>query len=139
MIPEKTAIETIVDYYDATRQVGHTNAMMFGAANHVDDPPVLVIADSANHADQLKNQYHVETLGRGNNLVKRLQGRRQPLLVDHYALAQMVRELRRQAMREALTRHSWMRDGVSYVGNGTFTLKQAEKLLDEDLAKGGML
>lgn len=31
-----------------------------------------------------------------------------------------------------LRRHTWMKDGTSYVGNGTYTLTQAQAMLEED-------
>lgn len=31
-----------------------------------------------------------------------------------------------------IKRHTWMRDGVTYVGNGTYTLEDAIKLLKID-------
>ena len=38
-----------------------------------------------------------------------------------------------KAMLEScLRRHTWMKDGVTYVGNGTYTLAQAQKMLEAD-------
>jgi hypothetical protein len=31
-----------------------------------------------------------------------------------------------------LTRHTWMKDGITYVGNGTYTLKQAIEMAKKD-------
>ena len=31
-----------------------------------------------------------------------------------------------------LKRHTWMKDGITYVGNGTYTLKEAIKMLKND-------
>ena len=31
----------------------------------------------------------------------------------------------KQGFMEGLSRHTWMRDGISYVGNGTYTLSEA--------------
>ncbi len=41
-----------------------------------------------------------------------------------------------EGMFEGLRRHTWMKDGVSYVGNGMYTLEHAEKLIDMDIKKG---
>lgn len=35
-------------------------------------------------------------------------------------------------MGQALRRHTWMKDGVTYVGNGTFTFKQAQVMMEKD-------
>lgn len=35
-------------------------------------------------------------------------------------------------MESCLRRHTWMKDGVTYVGNGTYTLAQAQKMLEAD-------
>lgn len=34
--------------------------------------------------------------------------------------------------REGLLRHTWMKDGVTYVGNGTYTLSQAIKMAADE-------
>lgn len=36
------------------------------------------------------------------------------------------------AFLEGLKRHTWMKDGVTYVGNGTYTLKEAVKSAEQD-------
>jgi len=41
-----------------------------------------------------------------------------------------------EGLMTGVKRHIWMRDGVTYVGNGTFTLKQATQMIDEDIQKG---
>lgn len=33
---------------------------------------------------------------------------------------------------DGLGRHTWMRDGITYVGNGTYTLEQARDFLVQD-------
>lgn len=38
-----------------------------------------------------------------------------------------------EMLNSCLRRHTWMKDGVSYVGNGTYTLKQAQEMLESDL------
>lgn len=35
-------------------------------------------------------------------------------------------------MYEVLERHAWMKDGVSYVGSGIYTLKKAKELMEAD-------
>jgi hypothetical protein len=38
-----------------------------------------------------------------------------------------------QGVEDGLLRHTWMRDGVTYVGNGTYTLAQAREMVEADL------
>lgn len=38
-----------------------------------------------------------------------------------------------QGVLDGLDRHTWMRDGVTYVGNGTYTLRQAIQMAAKDL------
>lgn len=37
-----------------------------------------------------------------------------------------------ELMGQALRRHTWMKDGVTYVGNGTFNFKQAHAMMEKD-------
>jgi hypothetical protein len=34
----------------------------------------------------------------------------------------------RQGFYQGLTRHTWMKNGITYVGNGTFTLQEAKNM-----------
>lgn len=52
-------------------------------------------------------------------------------------IEQEIENARGEGLREGLRRHTWMRDGVTYVGNGTYTLKEAEAMLEKDLLKLG--
>jgi len=38
----------------------------------------------------------------------------------------------KNGFREGLIRHTWQRDGVTYVGNGTYTLSQAVKMASDE-------
>ena len=38
----------------------------------------------------------------------------------------------RKIMEEVLRRHTWMKDGTTYVGNGTFKIREAVVMLERD-------
>lgn len=44
----------------------------------------------------------------------------------------ITEQVRADAFMEGLKRHTWMKDGVTYVGNGFYTLKEAIKLAERD-------
>jgi len=47
-------------------------------------------------------------------------------------VSQWKEEERKDAFLEGLRRHTWMKDGITYVGNGTYTLTEAIELAERD-------
>lgn len=41
-------------------------------------------------------------------------------------------EKSKELMNDVLRRHTWMKDGTTYVGSGTYTLKQAQEMMERD-------
>lgn len=39
-----------------------------------------------------------------------------------------------EGMKDGVRRHAWMKDGVSYVGSGFYTLKEALQKIDDERA-----
>ena len=53
---------------------------------------------------------------------------------DKKRVALAVNDFFRDGFLQGLKRHTFMKDGVTYVGNGTYTLKEAlESAVNEDL------
>ena len=53
---------------------------------------------------------------------------------DKKRVALVVNDFFREGFLMGLKRHTFMKDGVTYVGNGTYTLKEAlERAVNEDL------
>ena len=57
----------------------------------------------------------------------------------HVASEQLAKRLSEQVdlsfekgFMMGLLRHTWMKDGTTYVGNGTYTLKEAKKMAFEE-------
>lgn len=78
-------LETILNYLNSSRQVGHTNAVI--AAANVSTVPVVIIAGTAFNADLIRrsivnNKHKIITLSELNNL----RGMKRPLLIDNSAL-----------------------------------------------------
>lgn len=78
----RIAIE-LIRYYDVTRQVGHTMAMLDGAKN---TKGVIVVAHTMNHATDLAKQCPSATPVGLDGSEKKLKGRREPLLLDNSAV-----------------------------------------------------
>lgn len=78
--------QTIVNYYDRTRNVGHSYAQIHGI-NKLDSPPLFLV-------ENLKHMSHVPKLSvipvTPETLARQVQGVRKPLVVEHYALRQML-------------------------------------------------
>lgn len=87
----------LADYWDRTRQVGHTSVMMNGvlstrdciviAANRMEGRAVEEAGRlAAGEARRLKNMITVNDL-----TSRRLAGHNAPLIVDHHAMSIMIR------------------------------------------------
>ena len=90
----KSKLEIVDEYYRINRQVGHTTAMLNGAKS---DPNILVlIAHQAvkNYIDLPKEQMI------SINCLQKLKGRRNPVLVEHYALQVMFSELNHELLKK---------------------------------------
>ena len=87
-------LRELESYYQATRAVGHTYAMMHGAL-HTDHPQgIIILAHDMSYARDLARQcikkqvvpISLHTLEHG------LRGHRKPLLIDNAALWQLLHE-----------------------------------------------
>lgn len=50
-----------------------------------------------------------------------------PTIYEEEQTARLIK-----VMNDVLRRHTWMKDGETYVGNGTYTLKEAQKMMEQD-------
>jgi hypothetical protein len=80
-------LKDIHTYYMGTRRVGHTMAILDGAKSNKD---ILVLVANTT---QKKNINLPENQMVSINNLEALRGRRNPLLIDHFALQSMVSEL----------------------------------------------
>lgn len=44
----------------------------------------------------------------------------------------MIKDTRKEAFLEGLRRHTWMENGITYVGNGIYTLSEAIEMAERD-------
>lgn len=87
-------LEILDEYHRINRRVGHTTAMLNGAKS---DPNILVlVAHQAqkNYIDLPKEQMI------SINCLDKLKGRRNPVLVEHYALQAMFSELNNELLKK---------------------------------------
>lgn len=82
-------LRELARYYDVTRQRGHTAAMVVGARQS----GALILAADEAHARHFTAQ-GLPAVSR-IRLASGLVGRRTPLLVDHWALQQMIADAHR--------------------------------------------
>lgn len=78
----RIAIE-LMRYYDVTRQVGHATAMLNGAKNTTG---VVIVAHTMNHATDLAEQCPNATPVGLDEVGKKLEGKKEPLLLDNSAV-----------------------------------------------------
>ena len=89
----ESKLETLDLYYRRNRQVGHTTAMLNGAKS---DPNILVIVGhqaQRNWMDLPKEQMI------SMNCLDKLKARRNPVLVEHFALQIMFSELQDKLLK----------------------------------------
>jgi predicted CopG family antitoxin len=43
-----------------------------------------------------------------------------------------IKEVKKEGLLEGIERHTWMKDGITYVGNGTYTLEEAISFAKEE-------
>jgi hypothetical protein len=79
-------LENLLAYYKATRSRGHTTAMLQGANN---TPKAIILAASEGHARQLK-QVAPQSECVSMRVPQALRGRINPLLVDNFAMEQLL-------------------------------------------------
>lgn len=91
-------LTALCDYYMASRGIGHTEALIQGAQRS----RAIVLAADAQHARLLRQQ-GLNTEPRFSLVNGRLRGSQSALLVDHWALQQMVADARDIVATE--TRH----------------------------------
>jgi hypothetical protein len=100
-----TILKSLVRYYTTVRQVGHTSAILKGALN---DPKAVVVVADSNHAQSIQEfaaVKHSGTKPRGELMPiqtrtldqislrpEALLGMNVPLVVDHYALLQLLQD-----------------------------------------------
>lgn len=48
------------------------------------------------------------------------------------AIERYGKAMRECGFLEGLKRHTWMKDGITYVGNGTYTLREAIEMAERD-------
>lgn len=63
---------------------------------------------------------------------RRIKKEFQQIITTHTHTEERVREEREEGFMEGLRRHTWMKDGTTYVGNGTYTLKEAIESAKKD-------
>lgn len=92
-------LEELLQYYQTTRAVGHTYAMINGAKN---TDNVLVLVHSQKYASEIKAKYPKAEFTGFLNL-EGLRGKRKPLLIDNGAMCAIlqnalieIRELQKQ-------------------------------------------
>ena len=91
LIPEE--LKEIYNYYLTTRRVGHTYSMIEGAKN-TDCLVVCVSEQQRKIIDKQLSKYgKTITL---TNIGLKLQGTIKPMLIDHYALCYLIKELLRR-------------------------------------------
>lgn len=84
-------LEFLNNYYQKNRQVGHTVAMLNGAKS--DKNILFIVANETqkNYFDLPKQQ-----MINMNNLKEKLMGRKNPILVDHFAIQLMYWEMKKE-------------------------------------------
>jgi hypothetical protein len=79
----KGILEEIYFYYMSHRQIGHTTVMMEGAKNS----ECLILVNDLQQGRELNiPEKRIVSLGS----LMRLRGKRQPLVIDHYAIQSIV-------------------------------------------------
>lgn len=77
--------EILLSCYASSRQVGHTNALINGAKN----TDCIVIAATEQHARDLRNRLPGKKI---LTVSEKILGLRTPILVDHWALVNILTE-----------------------------------------------
>jgi len=98
----KKELITLGNYFIATRQVGHTTAMMEGAKN----TSCLILTSNQMGVDRLKTFKPKGDVISIQNVEQDLRGRNQPLLLDNEAVVTVISHALEEIRRlEALRSH----------------------------------
>lgn len=79
-------LENLLAYYKSTHARGHTTAMLQGANN---SPTAIILTANEGHARQLK-QMATQSECVSMRVPQALRGRNNPLLVDNFAMEQIL-------------------------------------------------
>jgi hypothetical protein len=78
-------LQAVIDYYDRTRGVGHTHAVLNGAR----EEGAFVLVHTQDFGKSLGKDVAPVTMG---DFIKRTAGMRKPLVIDNYALTLLLME-----------------------------------------------
>lgn len=83
----KTELEKIVEYYELTRQVGHSHAQIYGLKNA--DNPVILFSSKYSTGQQIKEKCNNQKIIIATNS-DQLRGMHDPLVLEHHALNELL-------------------------------------------------